>query len=116
MEIKDTKPWIKINHILPDGQILKHEGELEMDQFRQFIGDGNMKVTYSMSQSDKAFGNGCETFISITATCNQDQVTPIKTVMLIKELIASILPGLHSEALAVWKQNNELNKDIMGVR
>lgn len=70
IRMEDSQARIKIQHTLPDGTILKHEGEFEMDQLHNLIGDGNMKVTFGNTQSDKAYGNGCETFISVIVTCN----------------------------------------------
>lgn len=113
MKLIQPNASILIIHTLPDGTMLKHQGEFKMDQLHKLVGDGNMQVTFSSSQSDKVFGNGCETFISITATCNQDETSSMKVVMLLKDFIQSILSTAHSEALGEWKQNNELNKSLI---
>lgn len=115
--MEDTRAKIRIVHTLPDGTQLKHEGEFEMDQLKNLIGDGQAKVTFGHTESDKVYGTGADTFISVSATCNQDLATMSKVADILKNFVLQFLPGAHSEALATWKQNYGLNKEILeGVR
>ena len=104
---------ITIFHNLPDGTQLKHEGAFEMDQLKNLIGDGNTKITFGSTEADKVYGKGADTFVSVTATCNQDLVTIQKVGNILKEFVLSFLPGAHSEALATWRQQQGLNESII---
>lgn len=105
---------LKINQTMPDDSIRTYEGELNLDLLKNLIGDQCAKITYGATQSDKAFGNGSETFISITVTCNQDQKTMDQVLSIVTNWVHTHISALHSEALAIWKQNNDLNKSILG--
>jgi len=113
MEIQYPTATIKIIHNLPDGTQLKHEGAFEMDQLKNLVGDGNMKVSFGSTEADKVYGKGADTFVSVTATCNQDTATMEKVAYLLKNFVLSFLPGAHSEALAVWKQQQGVNETII---
>ncbi len=104
---------IKINQKFPDGTINKYEGDIELDTVKEILGDQNAKVTIGSSQSDKDFGNGVETFMSVTLTCNQDQKTIDVTASLANAIISKKLTSLHSEGIAEWARNRDLNRELL---
>lgn len=89
------------------------EGEFQMDILKGMVGDGNAKITLGSTQSDKDFGNGVETFISVTLTCNQDVATIEKALDIVKTFLNERLPTIHSEGLAIWAQQKALNNHVM---
>lgn len=104
---------IKINQILSDGTVQKFEGELQMEILQEIIGDGNTKITLSNSQSDKDFGNGVETFLSVTLTCGQNKKDIEIALDIARSFINEKLPTIHSEGIGLWAQNKVLNKEIL---
>jgi len=109
MEVNKVKITQKIDGFEPR-QI---EGEFKMDILKEMIGDGNAKITVGNSQTDKDFGNGVETFVSVTLTCNQDLVTVAGAIDIAKSFINERLSTIHSEGLAIWAQQKGLNNQVM---
>lgn len=112
--MKSPQAYIQIQQTNSKGEIFRHEGAIEMDTFRKLLGDGQAKVTLSESFGDKSYGNGVETFISIQLTCDQDVEVMNDALVQINRFINERLPTIHSEALAVWKRDEPLNRDIIG--
>ncbi len=104
---------IKINQKLPDGTINKYEGDIELETIKEILGDQNAKITIGSSQSDKDFGNGVETFMSVTLTCDQNSKDIDIAMGLASTIIHKRLTSLHSEGIAEWARNRELNKELM---
>ena len=91
----------------------KFEGEFIMDLLKEILGDGNLKITLGRTFSDKEFGNGGETFMSVTITCNQDKGTALTAADIARQFINEQLPRLHTEGLAIWAEQKMLNKQVM---
>lgn len=109
----EVQTKLKIIRTMADGRIFQYEGDINVDKLKNLIGDGKSSVTVSHSQSTKVYGNGEETFVSVTASCNQDDATVERTILTLHEVTKSIISGLHSEGLAIWKGQEALNKHIM---
>jgi len=104
---------IKIVQTLGNSITKIHEGEIKMDQMKSLMGDGNAVVTVSHSFSNKTYGNGVETFISISIKCNQDNGTIRTTTDVINQTLCNIIPGIHSEGLAIWRRDEQMNNEIL---
>jgi hypothetical protein len=113
MEHKHPQAVIRRYHTFADGSRLQHEGEFIMDELTKYVGDGNLKITFGSSESDKNFGNGTDTHVSITASCNQDLRSAGAVLEILKKFVLGYIPNAHSEALAIWQSNRELNSSFV---
>lgn len=104
---------IRVSQTNTNGEIKKYEGEIPMDAIKEIVGDGNATITISNSQSDKNFGNGVETFMSVTLTCNQDKKTIDLAIKLANDLITRDLSNLHSTGIEEWARHGDMNKELM---
>lgn len=50
-----------------------------MELYKEVIGDGLAKVTVSTDYAMKSYGDGTSVMVSITLSCNQDEMTIRKT-------------------------------------
>ena len=57
-----------------------------MDVYESVVGNGLAKVTVSADMSIKDFGTGASAMVAITLTCNQDEETIDRAVVLAADL------------------------------
>ena len=108
------EPTAKIKIVQTIGKIVKlHDGEIQMTMMEKLMGNGNATVTVSHTFSNKHFGNGVDTFVSISIKCNQDDNTIKTTANILNGAVCDIIPTLHSEGLAIWRRDEQMNNEIL---
>lgn len=107
---------ISVVQKFPNGTVRNHQGELQMDEFKSLLGVENGEFTVGHTFSDKVYGNGVETFVSLTLKCSQDAKKFYEGITKAHNFILQYLAPLHSEGLATWKRDEEINRDIIGAQ
>ena len=107
IEYRVSQTFSKTDYVLED------EGVMALPDLKEFVGDANFKVTLGKTQKNLNYGNGGETFLSFSASCNQDDKTISMVVEILDQLIDKHLSTLHSGGLVKWKENEDLNKGIL---
>lgn len=98
-----TRPG-EVTVYLDPAPITHEELNMSQDDVAELLGDGAAEVIVSHEQSDKDFGNGTRTFVSVKLRVNQDTVSIERGLELANFLALGYIPAARDAARGVWDE------------
>jgi hypothetical protein len=77
-----------------------------MDAYEQLVGDGRAGVAVSADMSNKDYGNGFGSRVSVSLTCNQDAQTIANAIALAGNCARHYLSGQYDEGEKLYKERH----------
>ena len=89
-----------IDQFLLDGEDL----DMPKDEIKKLVGDGEARVAVSVDLSDKDFGSGFGTHVTVSLTCDQNSDTLDDAFVIAKALAADYAEQAYEEAEDLFRK------------